>query len=147
MTYARTHELLYCRLSSALLKKQGNSAHSFVTTVTHLRWPCALLEWGPSGSSELRASPGFFPRSLGTRPFAAWATRGSLGTRPQQEEATRSSLGTRPADFWSLGLKFSLGFLRRPSSARCSIKNAGSRYPLSFFRDYRSYSKHLWLLT
>jgi len=53
------------------------------------------VQWGPSESSELRASPEFFPRSLGTRPFAAWATRGSLGTRAQQEEATRSSLGTR----------------------------------------------------
>jgi len=54
-----------------------------------------LVQWGPSESSELRASPEFFPRSLGTQPFAAWATRGSLGTRAQQEEATRSSLGTR----------------------------------------------------
>ena len=77
-----------------------------------------LAQWGPSKPSELRASPEFFSRSLGARPFAAWATRGSLGTRAQQE-ATRSSLGTRPVDFWSLGLEFSLGFLRRPSSARC----------------------------
>ena len=58
--------------------------------------------------------------SLGTRPFAAWATRGSLGTRAQQEEATRSSLGTRPVALWPLGLEFSLGFFRRPSSAHCS---------------------------
>ena len=56
-----------------------------------------LVQWGPSESSELRASPEFFPRSLGTRPIAAEATRGSLGTRAQQEEATRSSLGTRPS--------------------------------------------------
>jgi len=60
-----------------------------------------------------------FPRSPGTRPFAAWATRGSLGTRAQQEEATRSSLGTQPVDFWPLGLKFSLGFLRRPGADPC----------------------------
>ena len=46
--------------------------------------------------------------------------RGPLGAhsglgRINQEEATRSSLGTRPADFWPLGLKLSLGFLRHPS--------------------------------
>jgi hypothetical protein len=66
------------------------------TKCTHTQNQCSeLVQWGPSESSELRASPEFFPRSLGTRLIAAWATRGSLGTRAQQEEATRSSLGTR----------------------------------------------------
>ena len=69
----------------------------------------------PLPSSE--RVPSFFLAHSGLGCFRLWATRGSLGTREQQEKAALGSLGTRPINIWPLGLGFSLGILKRPSSA------------------------------